>query len=185
MLYHVSGTSGLKILQPRLSSHGKPYVYAVDNFVTGLIFGAKHDDFDFMILEDEADKPEIYECYAGAFDEVFKGKRCSVYEVSEDDFCRGATNWGPELVCNHAVPVLWETVVPDLHGALLEEEARGTLLIHRYEDALPYKKRISEHIVDRLIRFDALPRLEADERFQKHYKDMILALRSIMDGHLL
>ena len=39
MVYHVSATPGLAVLVPRRSSHGKAFVYAVDNLVTGLLFG--------------------------------------------------------------------------------------------------------------------------------------------------
>lgn len=49
MLYHVSQMPGIKILQPRESTHGKKYVYAINNMVTGLLFGAKQDDIDFII----------------------------------------------------------------------------------------------------------------------------------------
>lgn len=37
MLYHVSQTSGLKTLQPHVSTHKKLYVYAVQNIITGLL----------------------------------------------------------------------------------------------------------------------------------------------------
>lgn len=50
MLYHVSHTPGIAILEPRVSSHGKPYVYAIENLVTGLLFGVKKDDFDFCSI---------------------------------------------------------------------------------------------------------------------------------------
>ncbi len=185
MLYHVSGASGLRVLKPRASSHGKPYVYAVDNVVTGLLFGARHDDFDFSIDTDEKKRPALYECYPGAFDTIYTGKACSVYEVDEGGFLAGVTGWSPEYVCDQDVPVRSETRVNDLHGRLLGEAAQGNLTIHRYEHTSDYKKRISEHIVDRLIRFGALDRRTSDERFQKYYRGIIDALLSAMDGHLL
>ena len=40
MLYHVSSTQNIKVLEPRVSTHGKAYVYAIENLVTGLLFGA-------------------------------------------------------------------------------------------------------------------------------------------------
>ena len=60
MLYHVSPVAGLKTLQPRVSTHGKEYVYAIDNMVTALLFGAKKDDFDFLLYTDEKGTPIIY-----------------------------------------------------------------------------------------------------------------------------
>lgn len=185
MLYHVSKTPGIKVLKPRVSSHKKSYVYAVDNLVIGLLFGAQNDDFDFIKLTDDKGKPVIYECYPNAFELIYKDKSCSVYEIKEEGFLRGMTNWEPELVCENEVPVQNEIVVENLYSRLLEEEAKGNLTIHKYQDSIEYKKIISEHIVDRLIRFDVLSRVETDERFKKHYKNIIDALLSIMDGHLL
>ena len=86
---------------------------------------------------------------------------------------------------DHEVPVLNEIFIEDIYTRLLSEESRGNLVLHRYREDDAYKKRISEHIVDRLIRFDAFKHLETDERFQKYYKNLIEALQGIMDGHLL
>lgn len=184
MLYHVSSTAGIKILEPRVSSHQKAYVYAIDNLVTALLFGARQDDFDFLI-DEKGGKPIIYECYPNAFETVYTGKDCSVYEIAEAGFLRGVTSWEPELVCEHAVEVLREVKVTDLYERLLEEEKQGNLQINRYQDTMEYKKIISEHIVDRMIRFDALEHLETDARFQKYYKKIGEALLQIMDGSFL
>ena len=182
MLYHISKTSGLKILKPQASTHKKAYVYAIENMVTGLLFGAPHDDFDFIIAE-ESGTPVITECYPDAFSSVFEGKSCSVYEVGEEGFMRGKTSWSPELVSECEVAVIRETRVEDLCSRLLGEEASGNLIIRRYENTAEYKNRISEHIVDRLVRFDAV--YTEDERLKKHYGKIIDALKCITDGHLL
>ena len=185
LLYHVSEVCGLTVLKPKVSSHGKAYVYAIENLVAGLLFGAKWDDFDFLMTNDEAGRPVLYECYLDAFEGKYAGKSCSVYEVEEAGFQKGVTGWEPELVCEREVPVQREVAIDDLHDRLLVEEIQGNLILHRYRDEIPYKRRIAEHIVDRLIRFDALGRLETDERFRKHYGRIIGALRAAMDGHLL
>ena len=187
MLYHVSQKAGLKILQPHVSTHKKAYVYAINNMVTGMLFGAKQDDFDFIICTDENDKPMIYECYPDALRNIYQGKGCSVYELSVEGFQRGMTSWDPELVCACEVEVLREIVVNDLYVRLLEEEQRGNLEIHRYEFCDEYRKKISSHIVDRLIRFevDLSKCPEEDERFSTYYRDIVRALVSVMDGHLL
>lgn len=75
----------------------------------------------------------------------------------------------------------------DLHERLLAEEEQGNLLIHRYEHSKGYRKRIAEHIVDRIIRFeiDLTDIAETDARFSRYYKGIVHALAQIMDGHLL
>ncbi len=187
MLYHVSSKAGLKILQPHISTHKKAYVYAIENIVTGILFGAKMDDFDFIISTDENDIPIIFECYPDALKKIYQGKECSIYEVSNKGFQRGMTSWSPELVCESEVEVLNEIVVKDLYQRLLEEEQSGNLQIHRYEFCDEYRKKISAHIVDRFIRFevDLNKCMEQDERFSTYYKDIVNALINVMDGHLL
>ena len=187
MLYHVSHIAGLKSLSPHVSTHGKAWVYAIESMVTGLLFGAKKDDFDFILSTDDEDRPEVYECYPGAFQKIYFGKGCSVYEVAEEGFLRNMTSWSPELVCEAEVAVQREIVIDDLYEKLLEEEELGNLRIHRYEFSEEYRKRISEHIVDRLIRFDIdlTHCAEQDIRFATYYKEIIEALCGIMDGHLL
>lgn len=184
MLYHISRTQGLSIIEPRVSTHGKAYVYAVENMVTGLLFGAKQDDFDFIISTDDADRPIICECYPGVLEAVYRGQVCSVYSLDDTGFLRGMTSWSAELVCKQAVAVCEEIRVPDLYERLLEEVERGNLIVHHYEDTPTYKQKISKHIADRLIRFGV--DLEAPpQRIAEHYGDLIAALRGITDGHLL
>lgn len=182
MLYHISKTAGLKTLKPQVSTHKKAYVYAVENMVMGLLFGSPNDDFDFIISEENG-IPVIMECYPDAFRSIFEDKKCSIYEVGEDGFMRGMTSWSPELVSENEVAVIREIPVNDLYSRLLYEAANGNLTIRRYEDTPDYKSLVSEHIVDRLVRFDAV--YTEDERIIKHYGKLIDALKNIMDGHLL
>lgn len=185
MLYHVSHTSGIQVLKPRVSTHGKAYVYAVDNLVTGLLFGVQQDDFDFLICTDERNMPVVYECYPNAFSLKYQGKSCSVYEIDGEGFQSGLTGWLPELVCEKEVPVSREFLIPDLYQRLMEETAQNKLTLHKYENTPEYKRLIAGHVVDRLIRFDALDLDKTDIRFQTYYQKIIQALRSVMDGHLL
>ncbi len=185
MLYHVSKTTGLTVLEPQVSTHGKAYVYAIEDLITGLLFGAKKDDFDFLLNTTQNGLPEIFECYPDAFRSIYQGKSCSVYELKEDGFLRGMTSWTPELVCETPVTIEQEIAVPDLYHRLLQAEADGQLIIHRYRQDPEYKAFISRHIVDRLIRFHALDYIKTDTRFQNYFGKIIKELQHIMDGHLL
>ncbi len=187
MLYHVSPVAGLKTLQPRVSTHGKGYVYAIENMVTALLFGVKKDDFDFLLYTNDKGTPIIYECYPDALKSVYQRKNCSVYYLNDDGFQRNKTSWDVELVCENEVQVIEELVIDDLYNRLLDEERNEKLIIHRYEYCAEYRKIISNHIVDRLIRFEIdLNRItETDSRFAKYYKAIVEELISITDGHLL
>lgn len=187
MLYHVSQKTGLKSLQPHISTHQKAYVYAIENMVTGMLFGTRQDDFDFIISTEDNDVPVLYECYPNAFQNIYQGKSCSVYQVNDEGFQRGVTSWEPELVCESEVEVVNEIFIEDLYQRLLEEEQQGRLIIHRYEFCDEYRKRISSHIVDRLIRFeiDLDGQIAIDRRFSVYYKNLVQELVKVMDGHLL
>ena len=187
MLYHVSPFAGLTTLQPRVSTHGIGYVYAIENMVTGLLFGAKMDDFDFILSTDERETPVIYECYPDALKSVYQDKNCSVYLLHDDGFQRNKTSWSAELVCENEVQVIDELIIDDLYNRLLDEERNEKLVIHRYEYSTEYRKIISKHIVDRVIRFEInLNRItETDSRFSKYYKTIVNELMQITDGHLL
>ncbi len=188
MLYHVSPNAGLKTLYPHVSTHQKAYVYAVRNMVTGLLFGVKQDDFDFIISTDENGLTTVYECYPNAFINIYQGKSCSVYVVEEEGFQQGLTSWSEELVCDTEVAVKEEIIIVDLYEKLIKEELLGNLKICRYEFNDEYRKKISAHIVDRFFRFhiDLNNCLDwGDSRFSTHYREIIEGLLTIMDGHLL
>lgn len=185
MLYHVSSTHGIKILKPQESTHGKKYVYAIKNMVTGLLFGVKKDDFDFIICTDDNGTPEVYECYPHAFELKYKHQSCSVYQLDEKGFLEGQTGWDAELVCESPVTVQKETIIPDIYQRLLAEIETGNLILHKYSDTMEYKSIISEHIVDRLIRFDLLNRMESDERFHTYYDNIVKGLKELISGKYL
>ena len=185
MLYHISSIHNLNILEPKVSTHGKAYVYAVDNIVTGLLFGTKKDDFDFILRTDEKGRPEIYECYKNAFKQIYTGTSCSIYEVEESGFLSGKTGWNSEYVSENKVEVLNEIVVEDLYNKLCDEEKKENLIVHRFKDSEQYKRMISNHIVDRLVRFNILDKPVIEERLRTYYGDIIDALNEIMSGKYL
>lgn len=185
MLYHISNVHGLKILEPRISTHGQAYVYAVDNLTNGLLFGAKKDDFDFIIDTDESGKPEIYECYEDAFIDIYKGVSCSIYEIEDLEFKKGMTGWEPEYVSKASTKILNEIVVNDLHKRLLEERDKGKLIMHKYDDSMKYRKMISNHIVDRLIKFNILDKPNIEDRIKNRYGKIINILQAVLSGKYL
>lgn len=185
MLYHVSPVSDLKILKPRISTHGKPYVYAIRNISTGLLFGAKWDDFDFIVSTDKNGVAAVYECYPNAFMRIYKGKKCSLYIVDDDSFHEGRTSWSAELVSEYPVPVRAEIKITDLYERLIKEESLGHLKIYKYRFNTAYKEKITTHITDRLKRFniDLDECLEWDDkRFSIYHRKIIEELRNNKEG---
>ena len=80
MFYHISSKKGLTELEPRVSTHGKAWVYALTDPVIGLVFagrdnlGNKEDDSFIQLGTTKDNIPYIYELYNGCLDEIFKNK---------------------------------------------------------------------------------------------------------------
>lgn len=189
-LYHFSTVQGIKELEPRVSTHGKAWVYAIENPVTGMLFGVRQDDFDFMISNNENGIPVMEECYPGAFHFRYGERGCSMYTVSAETFLQGQTGWSPEWVSEETVPVLEECTIENLEQRLLLEAEEGNIIIHYYEESAEYKKRVSLHVADRILRFQLLSRPVLDERFERYYKNIIEGLKIDtyifdMDGTLI
>lgn len=182
MLYHVSPITGLQVLEPRASTHGEPWVYAVKDLAKALLFGARVDDFDLRIDTEEG-HPVVWECYPGGLETCYQGKRCAVYQVAEDGFLSGQTGWDAEWVNPAPVPVLEETRISDLLTALRRAEKNGEMTIHTYEDTEAYRRMVSEHVVDRLVRFGCIH--TTDERLVKHYGGILQLLRQAVSGDAL
>lgn len=156
-LYHVSTIPNLKVLEPRLSSHGKPYVYATTNLELALFFGGKESAGDFDgNYGTYNDIPFFYEAYKGALKRIFDGAVCYIYEVDPSTFMEGKTSFKSEVVSESPVKVLNCTKVENLYDYLIQLNSQSKVDLHFYEDTKEYKERIDKHISDRLIRFGIL-----------------------------
>ena len=183
MLYHVSETENLSVLVPHVSTHGTPFVYATADICIALLFGAPKDDFDLFI--DFADgKAVVCECYENAFKNVYENKKCSVYQVEDTTFIKDATGWPPELVSKEPVPVVNEYKVDNLYHVLMQEVENGNILLSLYDNSIEYRKKISNHIVDRLIRFEILDG-EIPAKIKEKFPRLLEGLEKLISGEYL
>ncbi len=173
MLYHASKVSGLRMLCPRESTHGKRYVYAVRNRLTAVLFGAPKDDFD--LLTDEADqKPVLYECYPHALEKVYDGKACSLYTVEEDGFLPHQTGWEPELVCEREVPVVCEEHIPNIYSEIAAASGRGECVLHIYSEDEAYRRFLRDELRERIRAFRLTgEQMDADPRFARYFYSLL------------
>ena len=173
MLYHASERAGIRELVPRMSTHGRRYVYALSNRVTALLFGAPKDDFD--ILMDEAEgKPAIYECYPDALKKVYWGKSCSVYAIREDGFLSGQTGWDAELVCEHSVPVVAEERIENLFDEIIDAIQSGACAFHAYSEDADYQNFLRDELSERIRSFGITEaQMDADPRFRLYFDELL------------
>ena len=158
-LYHVSKTPNLTVLKPRISTHGKAYVYATESLALALLFGSSSSwgDFDGICGINQDNKiPHFYEAYEGAFKRAFANQQCYIYEVDPSTFESGKTSFSGEVVSSKPVKVLNCTKVNDLYGCLIALGLDSKIDIYEYENTEKYKRMIDKHIEDRIIRFNVL-----------------------------
>ena len=173
MLYHASQQAGIKELVPKISTHGKSYVYALNSRLTALLFGSPKDDFDILI--DEADgKPVIHECYPNALKKVYSGKSCSIYEVREDGFLSGQTGWDSELVCERSVPVAAEERIKNIYDEIVDAVQSGACIFHAYSKDAGYQDFLRDELSERIRSFGITEaQMNADPRFKLYFDELL------------
>lgn len=165
-LYHVSHTPNLKILEPKISSHGKPYVYATTNLELALFFGSKksHGDLDGIYGTTDIENgnvlskptPFFYESFPNSFKERFEGESCSIYEVDPSTFKKGQTSFASEVVSEEPVKILKETKIEDLYVYLKQLIKDKKIIFHKFSNDKEYQEKLLQHIKDRLQRMNIL-----------------------------
>lgn len=131
MYYHCSPIAGLKVLEP-----GEPkyflkakYVYMTTLLPMALMYGVRNFEYTYGYTKEG----QIYfdEYFPNALQELYRGNSASLYLC---DPRRVETTRIPnEAVSAEPVPIIGETLIPDVYEALLEQERSGALVIQRYE----------------------------------------------------
>ena len=173
MLYHASKQAGLKELRPQISTHGKAYVYAINNRLTALLFGAPKDDFD-ILMDESNGTPVIYECYPDALKSVYWGKSCSLYSLSEDGFLANRTGWDPELVCERAVSVVCEERIENIYEEIIRAIQAGGCIFHPYSEDTEYQDFLRDELSERIKQFGITEaQMQADPRFELYFNRLL------------
>ncbi len=153
-VYHSSKVSGLKVLEPKVSTHRKTWVYATKDITTAAMYLG--DNFDFICQTGlmsflKGKKPYIWERFKGAFDLGYKDKRGSIYYLRPDSFKEGMTSYTAEVVSEESVKVEKELPINDVQEFLLDLEKEDKLKIFRFPDTPDGKLDHKEDIVEKGI----------------------------------
>jgi hypothetical protein len=130
-VFHASKISGLRRLEPRVSTHGTPWIYAARDELTAALFLGQHHDF-ILGSGFVGTQPYIVERFAGAFSRAKAGASGSIYVLPGSSFQSGRTGWHAEVVSAQSLEPLREIVIPDAAQHLLEFEQSGRLNIYRF-----------------------------------------------------
>ena len=148
-VFHASPVPNLKVLEPRVSTHGVPYVYGTEMFALTLLFGTSKSfrDLDgvygaYTDYDNGKVMPTFHEAYPGAFARRFKGESCYTYEVEPDTFVRGKTGWRAEVVSEVPVKVIGCTKIDDTYETLMQLEKEGQFIFKEYNNDPNVKERL-------------------------------------------
>ena len=175
-LYHVSKIPNLKILEPHLSTHKKPYVYATTNLEFALFFGGIESAGDFDGIYGWKDgTPFFYEAYEGALQRRFGETTCYIYEVDPTTFEKDKTSFKGEVVSEKPVNTINCEKIDNLYQYLLKLNDNGKIQLHFFEDTKEYKEMIDNHILDRISRFGIIKNKNSDiyKFCEKHFRHLL------------
>lgn len=147
-IYHVSKTPNISILEPRVCSHGKAYVYASYHLETALLFGGGlWTDWDFIYKRNyETGGLTFSETYPDIFIKTFEGKKCVLYELEDSGFLEGQTHMWDEIVSENPTKVIREIKINNLADEIRRLQNENKIKIELYTDTKEYKEKIKNHI---------------------------------------
>jgi hypothetical protein len=131
-VYHASQRQGLKLIEPRVGTHGQAWVYAASDLVTASMFLGQHHDF--ILASGVPNVPYICERFAGAFDRAKANVTASIYVLPGSRFQANRTSFDAELVSEFAVIPMLEIPIENAKTHLLELRDAGKLEIYFYPD---------------------------------------------------
>ncbi|MDE6594730.1 MAG: hypothetical protein K2K44_01820 [Oscillospiraceae bacterium] len=160
MLYHASQTSGIKILEPRISNHGTPLVYLSLKRENVLVYLSnavekycRENDFvhngvytkwgpygfnsDGVLVLDEY--------YPNATRETYEGVSGYIYSVLETG--KPMKDIPFAFVTDNPVEVLGCEFVADAYAELLQAAKQGKIIMNSYESNSPQKLKWIEKTV--------------------------------------
>lgn len=132
-LYHASPVRGLTVLKPSVTQYfGKPEQVCLTRLKPmALLYGIKHYEYTYGYTKDGRLYYEEY--FPNALEELYRGKSASLYVCAQRNGME-LTRIPNEVVSSCEVDVEEEILIPDVCGALLDEERSGTLEIVRWNE---------------------------------------------------
>ncbi len=171
-VYHSSEVMGLKVLEPRPSTHKIPWVYATKDITTATMYLG--DNFDFICQTGfSKGKPYIWERFKGAFDLAYKDKKGSIYYLKPDTFKERMTSFTPEIVSEVPVKVEKEIPINDVQEFLLNLEKEGKLRIFMFPSTPDGQPRNKEDSIDRGINWTIDFGEGTLEQIQEYHPDVL------------
>ena len=139
ILYHGSNTANIRVLQPHLADHDRPYIYMSTLEVVAAFYMCNAVERPYYWFPYGFDKetgvPVYHELYPNALKEVSNGVSGSIYIVDADeDSILPFKNIPVARLATQPVKVLKEIKVENAYDLFMQYVAEGKMKIGRFED---------------------------------------------------
>ena len=139
ILYHGSNTANIRVLQPHLADHDRPYIYMSTLEVVAAFYMCNAVERPYYWFPYGFDKetgvPVYHELYPNALKEVSDGVSGSIYIVDADeDSILPFKNIPVARLATQPVKVLKEIKVENAYDLFMQYVAEGKMKIGRFED---------------------------------------------------
>ena len=139
ILYHGSNTANIRVLQPHLADHDRPYIYMSTLEVVAAFYMCNAVERPYYWFPYGFDKetgvPVYHELYPDALKEVSNGVSGSIYIVDADeDSILPFKNIPVARLATQPVKVLKEIKVENAYDLFMQYVAEGKMKIGRFED---------------------------------------------------
>lgn len=155
-LYHGSSISGMKQLEPHISTHGN-FLYATRSKELAIIFSNRAgDDMTFSLFRTSAQEPwQLVERIPNGFPTMF-GNSASIYTIDDKSFSDIHTGFD-EVVSKVPVMVLNEEKIPNVYQKIQELGESGTIAIYRYPNRPKEIPQDDSDLLNKISRNATLP----------------------------
>lgn len=171
-VYHSSKKQGLKSIEPRVSTHGKSWIYAMKKPEYCLMFLGNHGDIINQTgLKDGV--PFIAERFKGALKYAYKDLHGSIYTLEGADFKTGQTTFSCELVCDHICDVVKEEKIENALEKILQLESKGKITIYRYPTLPSWMPNDKSDLVEKVVEWARKPGSTILEKIKQFHPDIL------------
>lgn len=140
-LYHGSDAGEIRVLEPRLADHGRPYVYLTTlREVAGIYLtdGGERPCYWFPYGYTRDGRAVYYELWPNGLKERAQGRSGWIYEAEAEESALETLPSNPKArLSAEPLPVSAAEYVPDVYEWLLEAERQGRMVLWRYEQFTP------------------------------------------------
>lgn len=162
MYYHASSVNNIKVLELRVSNHGKRLIYFSKKRENVLVYLSnaiekycKETDFVYDGIWqkwasygfDKDGRQRIEEYYPNALEKTYKGVSGYIYRVEKIEESDFDSEIPDVATCSGTVEVADIEFVPDAYEAILEAERNGLLVVNRYETMTDVTKQWLQKII--------------------------------------